>query len=144
MNSDCPVHGIYLLQHSPFANLCLCSGFEVSPLIVARPDTNEDPVFPQPQPRIPASSSPIQSPVTRPWQCALCSERFRRKQERNRHELAHLPFYIHCPAPNCLWRGNRDLEFRKHWEREDHHCYHEQFVALLCGTKLRPTTRRIS
>jgi hypothetical protein len=54
-------------------------------------------------------------------------EPFPRKQERDRHELVHLPFYIHCPAPKCAWRGNRAKEFQKHWWQEDHRCYHEQF-----------------
>lgn len=52
---------------------------------------------------------------------------FSRWQERDRHELVHLPFHIHCPAPRCAWRGNRPDAFRTHWHREDHCSYHEQF-----------------
>lgn len=57
----------------------------------------------------------------------MCDEVFSRWQERDRHELVHLPFHIHCPAPGCAWRGNRQDAFRTHWHREDLRSYHEQF-----------------
>ena len=57
----------------------------------------------------------------------MCDDFFSRWQDRDRHELVHLPFHIHCPAPGCGWRGNRPDAFRTHWHRTDHCRYHDQF-----------------
>lgn len=68
----------------------------------------------------------IWRPFTRPvtatsndWPCSMCSDSFPRRQERDRHELAHLPFFLHCPVAGCLWRGNRQWEFQRHWQQKD-------------------------
>ena len=40
-------------------------------------------------------------------------------QDRDRHLLTHLPHWLHCPAPDCSWRGNRVKSFENHWRRHD-------------------------
>lgn len=61
----------------------------------------------------------------RPWQCLTCSATFARWQDRDRHIITHLPHWIHCPFPDCPWRGNRVEKFKKHWQThpEDHESY---------------------
>ena len=91
----------------------------------------------QQQPHFPAPSSPIGwqntstpsaiTTVNRLWQCSICLDLFSRRQERERHQLLHIPFFLHCPLPHCAWRGNRYNSFRKHWQKEDHRSYHEQY-----------------
>ncbi len=90
--------------------------------------------YTQPQPSLPVPSSPVQSTVTslvtttkNRWQCPICSESFPRRQERDRHQLTHVPYFIHCPLPHCAWRGNRAGSFKKHWQQEDHRSYHEDY-----------------
>ncbi|KAH9055053.1 hypothetical protein EDB87DRAFT_1580077 [Lactarius vividus] len=61
------------------------------------------------------------------WQCPICLQSFPRRQERDRHELKHIPYFIHCPLPHCAWRGNRTNLFKKHWQQEDHRSYHEYY-----------------
>ncbi|KAH8996532.1 hypothetical protein EDB86DRAFT_3243400 [Lactarius hatsudake] len=56
-----------------------------------------------------------------------CQNRSTRRQERDRHELVHVPYFIHCPLPHCAWRGNRADLFKKHWQQEDHRSYHEYY-----------------
>ncbi len=34
---------------------------------------------------------------------------------------------MHCPLPDCAWRGNRSDLFGKHWQQEDHRVYHEYY-----------------
>ncbi|KAH9011298.1 hypothetical protein EDB85DRAFT_1132138 [Lactarius pseudohatsudake] len=46
--------------------------------------------------------------------CPICGKTSRRKQERNRHLLSHLPCYISCSFDACPWRGDRKDTFRKH------------------------------
>lgn len=131
MNSNCPVHNY--LQHTysenHFANFfCLCSA---SPQPVQHWASAGDPFYSQPQPRLPAPSFPIQRTVTplttvnNRWRCPICLGAFSRWQERDRHELIHLPYFMHCPLPHCAWRGNRAGTFKNHWRQEDHRSYHE-------------------
>ncbi|KAF8264163.1 hypothetical protein EI94DRAFT_1739052, partial [Lactarius quietus] len=114
----------------PFANLCLCSGSHET---VEKPSDTEDHVSTQPQPSIPGPYSTIQSSVTPPAaatkdQCNVpCAGIFPRWQDRDRHELSHFPSFLHCPVPDCAWRGNRPDIFKNHWQREDHRSYHKQY-----------------
>ncbi|KAF8265541.1 hypothetical protein EI94DRAFT_318253 [Lactarius quietus] len=133
MNSDCPVHGIYPLPHTPgpFANLCLCSRPHET---FEQLGNTEDHVSAQPQTNSPWPTLLIQSSITPPaaatkdqWPCSMCSDLFPRWQDRDRHELTHLPFFLHCPVKDCTWRGNRADMFKKHWQQEDHHSYHTQY-----------------
>ncbi|KAH9074835.1 hypothetical protein EDB83DRAFT_1873967 [Lactarius deliciosus] len=135
MNNNCPVHS-YLFQHTsgenPFANFfCQCSA---SHQLVEQWANTEDLVYTQLQPNLPPPSYSIQSAITPPitatrirWQCHICLESFHRRQERDRHELVHVPYFIHCPLPHCAWRGNRADLFKKHWQQEDHRSYHEYY-----------------
>ncbi|KAH8988044.1 hypothetical protein EDB92DRAFT_1817681 [Lactarius akahatsu] len=135
MSNSCPVHS-YLFQHTPgenyFANfLCQCS---VSHQLVEQWANTNDLVYIQLQPNLPPPSYSIQSTITLPitatrtrWQCHICLESFHRRQERDRHELTHVPYFIHCPLPHCAWRGNRADVFKKHWQQEDHCSYHEYY-----------------
>jgi len=136
MNNNCPVHsGQHTSNDNPFAKFfCRCSG---SLETVEQRAGAEDLVYTQPQPNLPASSSLIQSAVklvtplvttTRNcWKCPICPNSFPRRQERDKHELTHVPYFMHCPLPNCAWRGNRADLFKKHWQQEDHHAYHEHY-----------------
>jgi hypothetical protein len=48
-----------------------------------------------------------------------CSSLLGRSQERKRHVLTcHLPFWLHCPFPDCSWRGDRVGIFKSHWTRD--------------------------
>ncbi|KAH9164220.1 hypothetical protein EDB89DRAFT_2247309 [Lactarius sanguifluus] len=83
---------------------------------------------------LPAPSSPIHSTVTQHvtttenhWQCHICPESFPRWQDRDRHQLTHIPYFVHCPLPHCAWRGYRAGLSMKHWQREDHRGYHERY-----------------
>lgn len=96
--------------------------------------STEDFIYTEPLPNFPAPSFPIQTIVTPPvtttknrWRCPICPGSFSRWQERDRHELTHVPYFIHCPLPHCAWRGNRTGLFKKHWQQEDHRGYHEYF-----------------
>ncbi|KAH9069733.1 hypothetical protein EDB83DRAFT_396987 [Lactarius deliciosus] len=82
----------------------------------------------------PAPSSPVHSTITQRanttenhWQCYICPKSFLRWQERDRHQLTHIPYFVHCPLPHCAWRGNRAGLFKKHWQKEDHRSYHEHY-----------------
>jgi len=103
-----------------------------------QPGDTEDPFSTQPQPDFAGPSSdpsPIQNPITplpvittvNRWPCPMCPETFRREQERNRHELTHIPFFLHCPLPHCPWRGNHIYSFKKHWQKADHLSYHQHY-----------------
>jgi hypothetical protein len=48
-------------------------------------------------------------------------------RERGRYLLRHVPYFIHCPLPNCAWRGNRADLFDSHWQQEDHRAYHAHY-----------------
>jgi hypothetical protein len=106
-----------------------------------QPGNTEDSVS-QLQPTVPGPSCPVLRRVMRRvalpvnttsnLSCSmspLCREPFLRRQERDRHELAHLPFFLHCPVAGCLWRGNRGNEFQKHWQQKDptHHSGRKQY-----------------
>lgn len=132
MNSSCPAPSY--LQHAPGENsFCQC---EASHQPVEQWTSTGSLVFIQPQLNFPTLSSTTHSTVipfgtavvTRNrWQCPICSESFARRQERDRHELKHVPYFIHCPLPHCAWRGNRTNLFKKHWQQEDHRRYHEYY-----------------
>lgn len=47
-----------------------------------------------------------------------CPSSFSRAQDQRRHLLIHLPRWIHCPAPDCSWRGDRLSAFARHWGRD--------------------------
>lgn len=63
--------------------------------------------------------SPIRKQHGHNYPCPVqdCLSSFRRRQDRNRHVLAHLPYWIHCPYPGCSWRGDRPSVFNAHWSR---------------------------
>ncbi len=46
--------------------------------------------------------------------CPVCGVPSRRAQERNRHLLSHLPYWIACSFDTCTWRGDRLDTFTKH------------------------------
>jgi hypothetical protein len=77
--------------------------------------------LPRAAPLLPQSGtidfSPTPQRCRRAWPCPVsgCPASFNRSQERKRHLLTHLPYWIHCPDPGCSWRGNRLGAFRKHW-----------------------------
>ena len=91
----------------------------------------------QQQLHFPAPSSPIGWPnistplaittLNHAFQCSICPKSFSRRQERERHQLVHLPCFLHCPLPHCEWRGTRIYVFKDHWQRGDHLSYHEQY-----------------
>ncbi|KAI9455343.1 hypothetical protein BJY52DRAFT_651475 [Lactarius psammicola] len=130
-----PVHG-HLHHHTPGENhllnsFCQCS---VSHQPIEQWASTGSLVYTHPKPNLLASSSPIQSAITLPvtttknrWQCPMCPESFPRRQERDRHELTHVPYFMHCPLPHCAWRGNCADLFKKHWRQEDHRSYHEHY-----------------
>jgi len=133
MNNNCPVHADqHTPNNNPFAKFfCQCSG---SLQTLEQRASAEDLVYTQPQPNLPAPSSiqstiapPVTTTQNRGWQCPICLDSFSRLQERDRHELKHIPYFIHCPLPHCSWRGNRTNLFRKHWQQEDHCPYHEYY-----------------
>ena len=89
-----------------------------------------------PHPNLLASSSPqaldhvitpLVTPTRNRWRCRICPESSPRRQERDRHELSHVPYFMHCPLPHCAWRGNRAGLFKKHWQKEDHRSYYEHY-----------------
>ena len=101
---------------------------------VEQRESTGDLLYIQPQPDLAAPFSPTHHTITPPvttkknrWQCIICPKSFTRRQERNRHELSHVPCFLHCPLPHCAWRGRRAGLFRKHWEKEDHRSYHEHY-----------------
>ncbi|KAH8993532.1 hypothetical protein EDB92DRAFT_417101 [Lactarius akahatsu] len=57
-------------------------------------------------------------PPLRNWLCPRCREPFRRPQDRNRHLLSHLPYWVACSYGGCSWRGYRLDAFRKHRDSE--------------------------
>jgi hypothetical protein len=86
------------------------------------------------QTNLPTPLSPTKSSITprvatptKDRYCRFCSVSFYRWQDRDRHELTHLPYFFHCPLPHCEWRGNRLHTFKTHWQQEDHRPYHESY-----------------
>ncbi|KAH9083351.1 hypothetical protein EDB83DRAFT_7602 [Lactarius deliciosus] len=132
--SSCPVHSY--LRHTPSENhianfFCQCSAPHQ---LVEKWANAEDLSYIQLQPNSPPPSHSIQSTITPPststrihWQCRICLESFLRRQERDRHELTYIPYFMHCPLPHCAWRGNRANLFKRHWQQEDHRSYHEHY-----------------
>jgi hypothetical protein len=58
---------------------------------------------------------PIQTRNTLPCPVEGCPSSLSRTQDQRRHLLTHLPHWIHCPAPECCWRGDRFDAFVRHW-----------------------------
>ncbi|KAF8264154.1 hypothetical protein EI94DRAFT_1703454 [Lactarius quietus] len=152
MHNDRLGHASYLYQY-PLGDYPFAIFFPGYPGYVSHQPAEqwggtEDPVCTLPQPNLPAQSSPFQStirplavPAPKPqkcfkFKCSICSRSFLRWQERDRHELTHLPHFIHCPLSHCAWRGNRAGLFKKHWEREDHHDYHEDYDGIPNGREI--------
>ena len=46
--------------------------------------------------------------------CPICAALLGRTQDRKRHILSHLPYWLQCQAPDCSWRGDRWEHLRKH------------------------------
>ena len=68
-----------------------------------------------------ASMQTSQTSADRPSSmlCPKCRKSYLRRQEVERHLMSvHLPDWIGCPYPNCLWRGDRTEEFNKHLSKE--------------------------
>lgn len=111
MSGKCPIH--YYLQHTHNENntsnfFCQCSA-------------SHQPVGQW------STIIPLVSTTKNRWRCHICTESFTRRQERDRHELTHVPYFMHCPLSHCTWRGNRASSFKKHWQRADHRNYHEHY-----------------
>ena len=51
--------------------------------------------------------------------CPICCALLGRLQERRRHIVSHLPFWLQCPDPTCSWRGSRWETLKKH-RRKNH------------------------
>jgi hypothetical protein len=51
------------------------------------------------------------------WPCPVtgCTKDFGRPQERDRHLLTYLPYWLFCPFPDCSWRGDRYNNLKNHW-----------------------------
>jgi hypothetical protein len=62
-------------------------------------------VFPIQRRRVPSLPCPVSG----------CPSSLGRTQDQRRHLLTHLPHWIHCPVPDCLWRGDRLNAFVRHW-----------------------------
>ncbi|KAH9028868.1 hypothetical protein EDB85DRAFT_1576763 [Lactarius pseudohatsudake] len=151
MNNSCLVHS-NLLQNTPGGYpfekfFCQCVGPPGSLQTIEQRDDTEDPLYTRSQPDLPAPSPLIHStlappaakPVTstgKPWQCHICPKSFARWQERDRHELTHVPYFLHCPLPHCAWRGNRAELFEKHWQRQDHRGFHEYYGHTPKGNQI--------
>ncbi|KAI9428563.1 hypothetical protein H4582DRAFT_2067010 [Lactarius indigo] len=106
MNGNCPVSG-YPLQLTPGENHF--ADFSASYQTVEQWTGTGDLVYILLQPNFLPPSS------------------FLHRQERDRRELKHVPYFIHCPLPHCMWRGNRTNLFKKHWQQEDHRSSHEYY-----------------
>ncbi|KAH9164217.1 hypothetical protein EDB89DRAFT_1997080 [Lactarius sanguifluus] len=52
--------------------------------------------------------------------CPVCGVPSKRRQERDRHLLSHLPCWIACSIGPCLWRGDRFDMFTKHLYDKHH------------------------
>ena len=46
--------------------------------------------------------------------CPICSALPARPQDRKRHKVSHLPYWLQCPNPGCPWRGDRWEHLRTH------------------------------
>ncbi|KAH9012939.1 hypothetical protein EDB85DRAFT_1900020 [Lactarius pseudohatsudake] len=146
MNSNYPVHGYCLFQRIPGDNHLekfSCHPFGSHQIADQQRGDTGDPAYTQSLPNLPEPSSSnhstVPSRVTTTGSrlaCAICPESFPRKQERNRHLLKHVPYFIHCPLPHCAWRGNRAGLFKKHWQQEDHRAYHKHYGHSPSGSQI--------
>jgi len=137
MKNNYPDHGC-LLQHTPGENhfaTSFCLYFGSHQTVEQRWDP-EDPAYNQPQPKLPAISSPTHSTTTAPvpttgnrWRYPIRPYSFSRWRERarGRYLLRHVPYFMHCPLPHCAWRGNSAELFNSHWQQEDHRGYHAYY-----------------
>ncbi|KAH9034140.1 hypothetical protein EDB84DRAFT_77225 [Lactarius hengduanensis] len=69
------------------------------------------------QNRTPAAPRKTHSHPSKPKplvHCPVCGVPSKRRQERDRHLLSHLPCWIACSFGLCLWRGDRFDMFTKH------------------------------
>jgi hypothetical protein len=71
-------------------------------------------------------SAPKQSVHDVYWICPICSAPLGRPQDRKRHILSHLPYWIQCPDPACSWRGDRWENLNKHRRKAHPHSTQEQ------------------
>ena len=79
-----------------------------------------------------------------PCPVSRCQSSLGRTQEQKRHLLTHLPHWIHCPAPECFWRGDRPNAFGRHWSTR-----HPSGIRVPCEDEYRtydpqPLVRAIS
>ena len=49
--------------------------------------------------------------------CPACNVVFHRTQERKRHMLMHLPYWLLCPEADCAWRGDRWANLHTHHDK---------------------------
>ncbi|KAH8988105.1 hypothetical protein EDB92DRAFT_1817726 [Lactarius akahatsu] len=147
MNSNYPVHDYCLFQYTPGNNPLenfFCYPFGSCRIAEQQRDDTDDLACTQLQSDLPAvlSSSnhgtvpPCVTTTGNRLKCTICTESFPRKQERNRHLLKHVPYFMHCPLPHCAWRGNRPGLFKKHWRQEDHRAYHKHYGHSPSGSQI--------
>jgi len=87
-----------------------------------------------PQPTIPSSNleylvdAPQASAMMKPardtrnrYGCPGCHAAFGRVQDRKRHMLSHLPYWLQCPIGDCAWRGDSWMNLDRH-HRKNHPC----------------------
>ncbi|KAH9961579.1 hypothetical protein BC827DRAFT_327709 [Russula dissimulans] len=46
--------------------------------------------------------------------CPVCLASLGRPQDRERHMLSHLPYWLYCADPGCSWRGGRWEALNRH------------------------------
>ena len=88
---------------------------------VSMGDTLSRPDTPNPAPDQDEMEADAQRHETSPstqLDCRICSAKFGRMQERNRHIESHLPHSILCLFQACTWTGRRQWDFKEHWRRK--------------------------
>ncbi|KAH9054301.1 hypothetical protein EDB87DRAFT_107298 [Lactarius vividus] len=138
MNNCCLVHSNLpqniLVDYPIESFFCQCIASPGSLQTIEQQGDTADPVCTQLQlyprsPSPPVHSTVIQRPTTTKnrSQCHICPKSFHRWQDRDRHQLTHIPYFVHCPLPHCAWRGNRTGLFKRHWQKEDHRSYYKYY-----------------